>query len=621
VERALAKLPADRFGTAEGLVAALTTPGPALVASPERAVSPGIVVNRRLVIGVAIALLLSTTFAIAGWLRSNSSPSSSTPVMRVPITLTGTAILTPGCTSLVYSQNRVLQIRDLDKLTARPLPSTSGALQGSIFASPDGEWIGFFRGRDMHRIPITGGQPVLIAPGVGANPQMYGAAWGEDGYIYFVPDNGTGLYRVPASGGEPEVFTEPDPNRGEGGHRFPEPLPGGAGVLYTAWRGDPDSAAIVLKRSDAAEPIVIGRGTFARFSGRDHVVFARSDGSIHAVKIDPNTLEPLGSSVGVADSVVMTPYGAARFTMCQNGLFAYGRMEPNRVTAALVVVDPDGHEQVLAEGRFSGPELSPDGSAVATANHAGDETAIWVYPIGGTGYPIALEGANFGSVWSPDGEYVSFFSDRGGGFSLYRRKSDGSGGTEVVLERDGSQMQHHWSPDGKWLVFHEAPVDDPSRRDILLLSLDDARAPELLVTNAWLPRFSPDGRYVAYRVEPSQIWVIDLQDRESRFLVSSASDSAGIPIRWKPDGSELYFVDDGSLWSVPVEVTPRFRVLGQPSEVLSLENNAYRTLGSSYSVAPDGRFVFHKVRPPLEQLVLVTNWFEELERLMTGRAN
>ena len=40
----------------------------------------------------------------------------------------------------------------------------------------------------------------------------------------------SGLWRVPAAGGELEELTKPDPN--EGDHLWPEILPGGEAVLF-----------------------------------------------------------------------------------------------------------------------------------------------------------------------------------------------------------------------------------------------------------------------------------------------------------------------------------------------------------------------------------------------------
>ena len=55
--------------------------------------------------------------------------------------------------------------------------------------------------------------------------------------IVFATTSSQGLLRVQAVGAEPEVLTTVDPEQGETSHRWPEVLPNGKGVLFTAWSG------------------------------------------------------------------------------------------------------------------------------------------------------------------------------------------------------------------------------------------------------------------------------------------------------------------------------------------------------------------------------------------------
>ena len=61
-----------------------------------------------------------------------------------------------------------------------------------------------------------------------------GASWGPDDTIVFATsDPAKGLLRVSAGGGEAEVLTTPDAQKGELDHYWPEVLPGGRAVLFT----------------------------------------------------------------------------------------------------------------------------------------------------------------------------------------------------------------------------------------------------------------------------------------------------------------------------------------------------------------------------------------------------
>lgn len=88
---------------------------------------------------------------------------------------------------------------------------------------------------------------------------------------------------------------------------------------------------------------------------------------------------------------------------------------------------------------------------------------------------------------------------------------------------------------------------------------------------------------------------------------------------WSPDGSELFYRSGDSLIAVPVSTEPVFEA-GSP-EVL-FEGSYAVVIGRMYDVSPDGqRFLMVKPAETTEgdarnDVVLVQNWFEELERLV-----
>ncbi len=105
-----------------------------------------------------------------------------------------------------------LYIRTLDQLEPRPL--VAGALVRTPFFSPDSQWVAFFEGATLKKVPVSGGPPVEIARITGGG--AFGASWGDDGSIVFgsrIPGRETGipLMLVPASGGEPIALTTVDP--------------------------------------------------------------------------------------------------------------------------------------------------------------------------------------------------------------------------------------------------------------------------------------------------------------------------------------------------------------------------------------------------------------------------
>ena len=71
--------------------------------------------------------------------------------------------------------------------------------------------------------------------------------------MFATADPQSGLWSVPATGGEPRMLTRPDPQRGEADHVLPSFLPGGTSVLFTITTGPgsmEESSVAVLDLKD-----------------------------------------------------------------------------------------------------------------------------------------------------------------------------------------------------------------------------------------------------------------------------------------------------------------------------------------------------------------------------------
>ena len=151
-------------------------------------------VNRwGLAVGVACLLMGSLAGSIALW-RLKLSPESK-PVSRVSITLppnqrlqrldTPMLALSPDGTKLVYVSNQggaqQIYLRRIDSFEAMPI---SGTERGeSPFFSPDGQWLGFYAGGKLMKLPIQGGAPLPLS-----NASFpTGVNWGENGMIAVAP--------------------------------------------------------------------------------------------------------------------------------------------------------------------------------------------------------------------------------------------------------------------------------------------------------------------------------------------------------------------------------------------------------------------------------------------------
>src|SRR4029077_3469356 len=148
-----------------------------------------------------------------------------------------------------------LYLRDLNSFEARVVAGSSGARQP--FFSADGKWVAFFAQGQLQKAEVTGGAPIRLAEA--AVP--FGGTWNEDNTIIYAGSLGSGLLRIPASGGAPESLTKPDGAAKGYAHVLPQALPGGRSVFFTIW-GQTQGGAVLSLDSGRWE-MVLPKTTFA----------------------------------------------------------------------------------------------------------------------------------------------------------------------------------------------------------------------------------------------------------------------------------------------------------------------------------------------------------------------
>jgi serine/threonine-protein kinase len=177
---------------------------------------------------------------IGWWTAWRTALPANHPLLRLSVDLGPdaeanarvNAAISPDGSRLVFpvrgpSGTRQLATRLLDQPQITLLSGTEAG--GGPFFSPDGQWIGFFTGRQLKKVSIRGGGVLTVCDA----PDGRGAAWGEDDNIIATLNSGpaTGLSRISAAGGTPQELTHPGA-RGEATDRWPQILPGGQAVLF-----------------------------------------------------------------------------------------------------------------------------------------------------------------------------------------------------------------------------------------------------------------------------------------------------------------------------------------------------------------------------------------------------
>ena len=211
----------------------------------------------------------------------------------------------------------------LEDLEFTPIP---GAERGDRVAfSPDGGSIVFRAGGQdpgLRRLSLEGGTAVEVVQG-SPNPNM-GAHWANDGTIYFTPTYESGVWGVSSEGGTPFQISTPDTTSRELGHWWPQLLPDGEYVIFTAYRSPGDSARIkAVSLRTGVETIVQDRAFYARYSPTGHLLFARGQ-TLYAAPFDIDQLTTTGVAEPVIDGIATSINdGVASYALSEEGTLLY----------------------------------------------------------------------------------------------------------------------------------------------------------------------------------------------------------------------------------------------------------------------------------------------------------
>jgi hypothetical protein len=336
-----------------------------------------------------------------------------------------------------------------------------------------------------------------------------------------------------------------------------------------------------------------------------------------AVPFGLKALEVKGSPVSVLEGVRTELYGAGQVSISREGTLVYVPGTPSN-KGSPVWVDREGRIRSLGfpDDFYGTFQLSPDDRRLAVEIW-GTDSDIWICDLErGTRNRLTFEGRNRFPIWSPDGQWVVFGSNRAGGLNLYKKSADGSGEAIRLTRSENQQIPYSWSADGKWLAYAETV--EGSLGDIWMVPADGGE-PERLISSKFhesLPTFSPDGGWLAYTSNESgwnEVYVQSFPDGGMRRQISVEGGREPV---WSRTGDELTFQSGNGLMSVPIQTEPDF-VAGKPRSIF--EGSFIDTDGRAHDVSADGQqlLLMQPSAPSTAtQLIVIVNWFEELKRMV-----
>lgn len=625
IRRCLEKDPENRWQSARDLYLELKSIASTDGASQPVASSPPRS-KRSLVWMLAPVILL---LGIVLWRSMQSTPA---PSLRAHLSIstpnaldTPTPLISPDGSMLAIRANfgdgRQLWLRRLDGTDLRAVPRSMGA--SNHFWSPDSRRIGFFADGELRIADIDGGPTTTLCEIFGPFPT---GSWGSDGTILFsITEAGEqeGLYRIPASGGEPSTV----PLRTAEARSLlavsPSFLPDGRHFVVSVELENESGVhevGMALASLDANDVRMLNHDviSIARYSTTGHLLYV-IDQTLFARPFDLDRLEFAGDPVPVAERVSMHgPLGDYRFSLSDNGVLVYETVGELR---ELEWRDRSGRSlgSIGAPGYYSSMALSPDDRQLAVVRREPLSTNgdIWIVDLErNVDRRITSDpGDAFHVLWSADGQGIVFANAVAAPPFLHQMDL-GDQEAQVLLPSNGNlQLPQSLRSDGSELIFVDR--DPKSGLDLWMLPMAAGAAPEpYLRTQAdeFGASLSPDDAWIAYisnESGQSEVYVMSYEEKQNTQRIST---EGGRTVRWKGDGTELYYLGlDNVIYSVVLEVVAGRATPRSPVPLFTLPRNTID--GNPFDVSRDGqRFVVG--RPVVENdegTHVVLNWAARLE--------
>ncbi|MEO8308665.1 MAG: TIR domain-containing protein [Pseudomonadota bacterium] len=585
-------------------------------ARPERSWAPWLAAL------AAGATLAAIAFAVPALkhLRETPPPEIRTEIVTPPTESPVSFALSPDGLQIAYvardGDTERLWLRSLASSTARPLPGTEGA--AAPFWSPDAKSIGYFAGNMLKRLNLTD----VVSQTLGVGTAASTGTWNSDGVILLVIGAANPVMRVSANGGAMAPVTQL--NAEHVAHRLPLFLPDGRHFVFVNIGGT--APGIYLGSLDGGTPVRLtsdtgasGIGAFAYLPG-GWLAWSQS-GTLMAQRLDMNRAALVGERVTVANSVGAISASSTGLLACRStrarALELTWRDRSGKSLGS--IGDPDGS--------YLGPSVARDGR-VAVSRTAQDKMDIWLSD-GSRSSRITFDGAqNVYPVWSPDGERIVYASMAGtaSAGAIYQKFTSGTGEAEQILSAGSVKFPSSWSADGRYLLFFIANPE--AGVDTWIMPMTGDRKPSVLLKTPFFevwPRFSPDGKWVAYQSDESgrfEIYVRSFVEPDGKGSVPSlgsgqwqVSTAGGAFPVWSPDGRELYFLNPaGEMFASPIKVSGPVVTPGTPVKLFAtkvLGRGIDNGTGRQYDVAPDGRFLINETMDSdtaTLPITLIQNW-------------
>jgi len=624
IMRCLAKHPADRWQTAQELLAQLeplmtpsggmtpaqTQPIAAIATAPSTRAT-----NRPL---IAAGLLVLATAAVIGTRLLRPRPTELTLGRRTQITLdTGLELdpaLSPDGTLIAYSAGppgaaKIFVRRRDGGSTIAVAAGVSGDLRRPQW-TPDGARLAFQSVRGIEIVPALGG-PVRTLVQVPAPDTAQDLAWSPDGrrIVYrvgdslFVRDANSSVSRKVTSA--PELYGpawSPD-------GRWIAFVSGNPGYLYgrRSQLGNIAPSTIMVVPAAGGSPVEVAGGTALNLSpiwlrsGRELLFVSNREGGRDIYRV---ALTSSGTPASTPERLT-TGLNAATISLSNDErTLAYSAFTQTSNVWKLPIPTAGPVSAATATPVTSGNQIvesidvSRDERWLAFDSDRNGNQDIFRVPLAG-GEPEQLTsdpGDDFQPVFSPDGQEIAFHGFRHGTRDVLLMSADGTN-QRTVVGTTAQDRDPGWSADGKRLSFS---ANNTGRYEIYTLPrLGDGwgTPAKLTSTGGIFPFWSPDGRYIAFNWTRG-VELIPAEGGTPRLLPMTGPIAGRVSdffaYSWDPDSRHIFTLVSSdtapfqALWSVPIDG-------GAPRELVTFDD-PYTAFGRGTFVARGRTLYFAQLK-------------------------
>ena len=619
---ALAKLPADRFESARAFADEL---GTARTPGRTRAWNAVTITLGALAAGLAI------TTAVLWRERGLTGDTTAAPVVRFPLVATDSLLLTTLSTTpfAVSADGRTvvfaaigpdgrssLWVRTLDDARPRRIEGTEDGANPAI--SPDGMSVAFVVGNStIRRVRLAGGTPTTVTSQSGGTASL---AWlTPDTILYEDMRGGTGISRIGANGGAATTLIPIDSAAGERRQRRPFVLRRQRLVIFASL----DTAGVTLHAYSLADgrrrPLGVD-GVQALGLVDDRFVYARADGTLMSVQVDPATLRLRGSPQEL-DERVHAWSGGTNVMFSEGGTLVH-RPAVAPAPAPLVLVDTGGRTRPLGTVAqvYSHPRFSPDGQQILVLGSTGlDEVTALpktdLYLIArATGEATRL--TNTGSVrqpeWMFDGKGITWTVRTPQGGQLWGLRLDGRGQPTLLSDPKENFIHATMSSDGRWLLGLTRDAVGVFRIGRFEFDGQSVTRQSTSIAPGDYPsqaRLSPDGSLVLSE-DFGQVYLAAVDGTR---MIEVVSQRVGDSPVWGPDSRRIHYAT-GTGWMVAeVQLIPTLSIVRR-------ERVGMSTMATSdFDLSPDGRTFVAVQSNTRDDVIVVVGWADELRRRWRSR--